>query len=67
MPGMNMTVSITQNRRFPSLNGDLVNTKADSAENSVARITAGTTTMIECRMLDRNGTCENSARKLVRL
>jgi len=34
---------------------------------SVARITAGTTTMNECRMLDRNGTCENSVWKLSRL
>ena len=64
---MNMIMSISQNRPLPSLIGTLVNTNAASAENSVAKITAGTTTMIECSTLDRNGTWSNRARKLSRL
>ena len=67
MPGMNMIIRKTQNRTLPNLTGVLVKTNAASADDSVARITAGTTTMNECRMLDRNGTCENSVRKLSRL
>ena len=61
MPGMNMIMSIVQNKTLPNLTGTLVKTKAAKEEAKVAKTTAGTTTMSECRMLEKKGTVEKSA------